>query len=240
MIILSNYIHFIQDASEEITLLFPIIFITLSIFTFLTQFFFTMLGKRKEPIEDLYHFTSEASWEKIRGKKTINAGKNGKIFTTFNSNIRKVGSCKSKSKTPPTVIIRDEALKLFTSNQGIYPTGNKFNGSMFYEYSSIKRGNIKITKSKEYLNVIIISDAQFVQETGRRKFYLDHLSFLTIAHKWASQFIHIYAIVGLFSIWYKMQLVERNWVFLPVLAVSIIWVGLLSGKLFKRMLWGKE
>ena len=240
MIILNNYIHFIQDASEEIAFLFPIIFITLSLFTLLTQFFFTTLGKRKEPIKDLYHFTSEKSWKKIRSKKIINAGKNGKIFTTFNSNIRKVGSGKSKSKTPPTVIIRHEALKLFTSNQGMYPTGNKFNGSMFYEYSSIKRGNIKITESKEYLNVIIISDAQFVQETGRRKFYLDHLSFLTIAHKWASQLIHIYAIVGLFSIWYKMHLVERNWVFLPVLALSIILAGLLSGKLFKRMLWGKE
>lgn len=52
MIILSNYIHFIQDASEEITPLFPIIFITLSIFTFLKKIFIIShqrnLGKKYE------------------------------------------------------------------------------------------------------------------------------------------------------------------------------------------------
>ncbi|WP_323109722.1 hypothetical protein [Pectobacterium carotovorum] len=240
MIALKNYIAFIQDASEEMVFLFPIIFIVLSIITFLTQFTFTRLGKKKEPVKAIYHFTSDESLNEIRNKKIVNAGKNGRVFTTFNPNIRKVGSGKSKSKTPPTVIFRDRALKLFTSNQGMCPTGNKFNGSIFYEYSSIIRGNIKITKSKEYLNVIIISRAHFVRENGKRKFYLDHLSFLTAAHKWASQIIYIYAIIGLSTLFYKIPLVERNWVFLPILALCIIWIGLQSGKIFKYFLWEKN
>ncbi|HCR3332121.1 TPA: hypothetical protein ON523_001845 [Morganella morganii] len=240
MIVLKNYISFVQDASQELAFLFPIIFIVLSIITFLTQFTFTKHGKKREPIKAIYHFTSDESFQKIRNKKIVNAGKNGRIFTTFNSNIRKVGSGKSKSRTPPTVIFRDRALILFTSNQGMCPTGNKFNGSIFYEYSSIKRGDIKITKSKEYLNVIIISRAHFAREDGMRRFYLEHLSFLTAAHKWASQIIYIYAIIGLVTIFYKIPSIERNWVFLLILALCIIWIGLLSGKIFKYFLWKKD
>ncbi|EHZ3654609.1 TPA: hypothetical protein U2Q77_000554 [Enterobacter hormaechei] len=131
MIVIYNYIIFVQDASQELAFLFLMIFIVLSVITLLTQFTFTKLGKKKEPIKAIYHFTSDESLQEIRNEKIVKAGKNGRIFTTFNPNIRKVGSGRSKSKTPPTVIFRDRALKLFTSNQGKCPTGNKFNGSIF-------------------------------------------------------------------------------------------------------------
>jgi len=132
---LNNYFHFIQDASEETIILFQVLFITLSILTLFVQFFCVILEKMKrknQPLTDLYHFTSDDSWKKIRDQKKITAGKNGYIFTTSNANIRKFGSGKSRSKTPPTVIIRDKALALFSSNQGISPTGNKFYGAIFF------------------------------------------------------------------------------------------------------------
>jgi len=77
-------------------------------------------------------------------------------------------------------------------------------------------------------------------EYDKRNFYLDHLSFLTIAHKWASQFIHIFALIGLITTWNKIVLIERNWIFLLVLTLAIIAVGLKLGNIFKNKLWGKE
>ena len=215
----------------------------MSTLTLSIQFFcfsFEKIKRGKQPLADLYHFTSDESWRKIRDQKKITAGKNGYIFTTSNANIRKIGSGKSRSKTPPTVIIRDEALDLFSSNYGLSPTGNKFYGSIFSEYNSIQRGNILITKSKEYLNVIIVFDAQFIEEYDKRKFYLNHLSFLTIAHKWASQFIHLFSLIGLITIWNRVALIERNWIFLLVLALTAIAGGLKLGNIFKNRWWGKE
>lgn len=73
MIVIYNYIIFVQDASQE-----PVI--VLSVITFITQFTFTKLGKKKEPIKAIYHFTSDESLQEIRNEKIVKAGKKKSRF----------------------------------------------------------------------------------------------------------------------------------------------------------------
>ncbi|WP_455817163.1 hypothetical protein [Pseudomonas cerasi] len=145
---------------------------------------------RRSPVKAAFHFTYPDSLDKIRDDGVVRAGRNGTIYCTLNPRLSRVGAGKTKrkSKTPPVVVFRNNALRQFRSNGGFLSaliSGHRFYGIVFCEYLPQKKGDIVILKSRSYLNVLIVEDAEIILPEGKRGFAIRYLSFITGWHKWA-------------------------------------------------------
>ncbi len=236
--IYSYYLY--QDATSDAFIYFKVIFISLGFILYLIQLYFTKKSRVKnKSLTELYHFTSSESLGKIIAQKRINNMKGGRIFTTFDVNKKNIGTGKSKNKTPSIVIFRGQSLALFQSNKGMLPTGNKFFGSLFSEYVTKSKGDLLIKKSKSYLNVIVVSEACFIPEKGKRKFYLYYLSSLTTTYKLIIDLIYIFAFFGIMSFKFHMPLLERNWIVLMIITLIVISFTPRLGMFFKTKFWDR-
>jgi hypothetical protein len=144
---------------------------------------------RRSPVKAAFHFTYPDSLDKIRGDGVIRAGRNGTIYCTLNPRLSRVGTGKTKrkSKTPPVVVFRKNALRQFRKNDSFLAaliSGHRFYGIIFCEYLPKEKGDIVILKSRSYLNVLIVEDAEIILPEGKRGFAIRYLSFITGWHKW--------------------------------------------------------
>ncbi|MBU9819865.1 hypothetical protein J1782_08195 [Rahnella sp. BCC 1045] len=164
---------------------------------------------RQWPAKAAFHFTSSSALSKIRDDGVIRAGRNGTVFCTLNPKLSRVGSgkTKTKSKTPPAVVFRKDALKQFRKNDVFWAAlinGHRFYGIIFCECLPKKKGDIVILKSRSYLNVLIIEDAVIKMPAGKRGFAIRYLSFITGSHKWLFPLLPLISTLSLWHlVWHK-------------------------------------
>lgn len=177
--------------------------------------------KKKSSDHAVYHFTSAANLEKIETEQSLRAARDGIIYATRNPKLSRVGSSKTKkiSSTPPVVVFRGEALKIFSKKNHLLKAlvhGHHFYGVILCEAVTSEKGDVLILKSRRLLNALIIDKAVVQMPSGRRGNIIRYLSWVTGFHKFLLPTVHLGSLTWIISevlnqpvpiAWYSLYLI---------------------------------
>ncbi|WP_414057105.1 hypothetical protein [Pantoea dispersa] len=161
--------------------------------------------KNKPSEKAVYHFTSAANLGKIEAAQSLRAARDGIIYATRNPKLSRVGSSKTKksSSTPPVVVFRGEALKIFSNKNHFLKAlvhGHHFYGVIFCEAITNEKGDVLILKSHRLLNALIIDKAVVKMPSGRRGDIIRYLSWVTGFHKFLLPAVHLGSLTWIVSV----------------------------------------
>ncbi|WP_336699798.1 hypothetical protein [Pantoea dispersa] len=197
--------------------------------------------KNKLSEQAVYHFTSAVNLETIEAEQSLRVARDGIVYATRNPKLSRVGSSKTKktSRTPPVLVFRGEALKIF-SNKNHLPTalvhGHHFYGVVLCEAVTSKKGDVFILKSRRLLNALIIDEAVVKMPSGRRGNIIRYLSWVTGLHKFLIPAVHLGSLSWIVSVAVNKPIPITLYGFYIILMITMLVLILLCSPLIMRTL----
>ena len=197
--------------------------------------------KNKLSEQAVYHFTSAANLEKIQAGQSLRAARDGIIYATRNPKLSRVGSSKTKKKssTPPVLVFRGDALKIFSKKNHLLKAlvnGHYFYGVIFCEAVTREKGDVLILNSRRLLNALIIVEAVVKIPSGRRGNIIRYLSWITGFHKFLLPAVHLGSLMWIVSVLVNQPIPIAWWGLYFILLITMLVLILLCSPLIMRSL----
>lgn len=153
----------------------------------------------------LYHFTTYGRMMSILGTGCVRGGHHGVVFTTANKKYRNRGSVRYRNHTQmhehdngARIIFKDKSVQLFQSCSSRFLsvfTGTSLYAELSDEFTSRRKGNIKLLKFRRRGTTLVVTDAVIVTAPIMERIYMSICGFFLSVPKTLATVFYIFTIL---------------------------------------------
>lgn len=180
-----------------------------------------VLNRKNHPPAALYHFTTYGRMMSILGTGCVRGGHHGIVFTTANKKYRNRGSVRYRKHTQThehdnraRIIFKAKSVELFQSCSSrllsVF-TGTSLYAELSDEFTSRRKGNIKLLKYRRRGTTLVVTDAAIIAAPTMERLYMSICGFLLSVPKTLATVLYIFTILFWVDYFFSLTWFRLYW-----------------------------